>query len=98
MRVRNGVHLQQYSTNINQIPDSLLLRQEAQSLAGQPVAIDKLIPNPMVSPNPSIGNGATQSPMIVAGQLDRPVPQYTGLSLGGYGCCGSNLQFRCRLP
>ena len=24
------------------------------------------------------------------GQLDRPYPQYTGLSLAGYGCCSSN--------
>ena len=85
----HGVHLQQYSTNINQIPDSYVAQAEAQSLAGLPVAIDQPIPNPLVSPNPSIGNGATQSPTILAGQLLRPYPQYTGLSLGGYGCCGS---------
>jgi hypothetical protein len=85
----HGVHLQQYSTNINQIPDSYVAQAEAQSLAGQPVAIDQPIANPLVSPNPSIGNLATQSPTILAGQLLRPYPQYTGLSLGGFGCCGS---------
>ena len=36
------------------------------------------------NPNPSL-NGAT----VAAGQLERPYPQYNGLSLGGYGCCGS---------
>ena len=85
----HGVHLQQYSTNIDQIPDSYIAQAEAQSLAGQPVTIDQSIPNPMISPNPSIGNGPTQSPTILKGQLDRPYPQYTGLSLGGFGCCGS---------
>ena len=29
-------------------------------------------------------------PQVPEGQLDRPYPQYTGLSLAGYGCCGSN--------
>jgi hypothetical protein len=52
--------------------------------------IDTLIQNPMVSPNPSIGNGPTQSPMILAGQFDRPFPQYTNVSLAQFGCCGSS--------
>jgi hypothetical protein len=37
------------------------------------------------NPNPSL-NGAT----VTAGQLERPYPQYNGLSLGGFGCCGSS--------
>jgi hypothetical protein len=85
----HGVHLEQYSTNINQIPDSYVAQASAQFAAGQPVSISQQIPNPLVSPNASIGNLSTQSPTIVAGQLDRPYPQYTGLSLGGYGCCSS---------
>jgi hypothetical protein len=32
----------------------------------------------------------TQNPTILAGQLDRPNPEYSGLSLVGDGCCGSN--------
>ena len=36
------------------------------------------------NPNPSL-NG----PTVAAGQLERPYPQYNGLSLAGYGCCGS---------
>jgi len=48
------------------------------------VTIDQPVKNPLSSPNPSL-NG----PTILAGQLDRPYPQYTNLSLAGYGCCGS---------
>jgi hypothetical protein len=93
----HGVHLQQYSTNINQIPDSFVA-QAASQFNPDPncvlpacdpnaaVTIHQIVPNPMAntSPNPTIG-AAT----IIAGQLDRPHPQYLGLSLGGYGCCSS---------
>jgi Carboxypeptidase regulatory-like domain/TonB dependent receptor len=72
----HGVHLEQYNTNIDQIPDSAL---------SQGAALATLVPNPLVgSPNPAL-NG----PTIEAGQLLRPYPQYNGLSLGGYGCCSS---------
>lgn len=82
----HGVHLPQYSTHLNQIPDSFVAQAAAQAAAGQPVTIQGQIPNPMAgtSPNATIG-----APNIVAGQLDRPFPQYTDLNLGGYGCCGS---------
>ena len=81
----HGVHLQQYSTNIDQLPDTLW------SQAG---ALTVQVPNPMgvsatnplgTNPNPSL-NGAT----VAAGQLERPYPQYNGLSLAGYGCCESS--------
>lgn len=87
----HGVHLPQYNPNyeINQISDTLVAQAATQSAAGQPVAIDQPIMNPLVSPNPSIGNLSTQTPMILAGQLERPYPQYTNLSLAGYGCCES---------
>jgi len=72
----HGVHLQQYSTHINQIPDSFLSQQAG--LVAQ-------VPNPLVgSPKPNL-NGAT----IEAGQLDRPYPQYNDVNLAGYGCCNS---------
>jgi len=82
----HGVHLAQYNPNddINQIPDSYIAQAAAQAAAGQPVTIDQPVKNPLSSPNPSL-NG----PTILAGQLDRPYPQYTNLSLAGYGCCGS---------
>ncbi|HUO33353.1 MAG TPA: TonB-dependent receptor [Candidatus Acidoferrum sp.] len=89
-----GVHLQQYSTNINQVPDAYVAQAAAQCpgsvstvMAGCTPTIGTTIANPMAgtSPNPTIG-GAT----IFAGQLDRPYPQYNGLSLAGYGCCKSD--------
>ncbi len=80
----HGVHLQQYSTNINQIPDSFVVQAGQQFAAGQPVSIAQpLATNPLSTPNPTL------SAPLLAGQLDRPYPQYTGLSLGGFGCCGS---------
>jgi hypothetical protein len=72
----HGVHLQQYSTHINQIPDSFLSQQAG--LIAQ-------VPNPLVgSPKPNL-NG----PTIAAGQLDRRYPQYNDVNLAGYGCCSS---------
>ena len=85
----HGVHLQQYSTNINQIPDSFIAQAAAQAAAGQTPTIAQpfttLNPNPIVSPDPSL-----QGNTVPQGQLNRPFPQYTGLSLAGFGCCSSN--------
>jgi hypothetical protein len=81
----HGVHLAQYSTNIDQIPDSFVTQAAAQEAAGQPVTIAQLVPNPLAGS----GNANLNGPTVFQGQLDRPYPQYNGLSLGGYGCCGS---------
>jgi hypothetical protein len=83
----HGVHLPQFNPNINQIPDSFINTAATQFANGQLVPdIAAQIPNPMAgtSPNATIG-GAN----IVAGQLNRPYPQYNGLNLWGFGCCGS---------
>ena len=73
-----GVHLQQYSTNINQLSDTLW---------SQGAALATQVANPMQGANPNSSlNGAT----VAAGQLERPYPQYNGLSLAGYGCCDSS--------
>jgi len=50
-------------------------------------ALTVQVANPMAgtNPNPSL-NGAT----VAAGQLERPYPQYNGLSLAGYGCVRSS--------
>jgi hypothetical protein len=87
-----GVHLEQYSTNINQIPDSFIAQAASQyTPCVQPcnpnanVAIDQPITNPFSGANTNL-----ETATILAGQLDRPYPQYSGLSLGGYGCCSSN--------
>lgn len=73
----HGVHLEQYATTVDQLPDYLW---------SQGAALTTQVANPMqgTNPNPSL-NGAT----VAAGQLERPYPQYNGLALGGYGCCGS---------
>ncbi len=83
----HGVHLPQFDTNVNQIPDSFVTQAAAEFAAGQPVTIAQPIANPMVgtSPNATIGG-----PTIVAGQLNRLYPQYTGLTLAGFGCCSSS--------
>ncbi|MGA7927549.1 MAG: TonB-dependent receptor [Candidatus Sulfotelmatobacter sp.] len=73
-----GVHLEQYNTNVDQLNDKLW---------SQGVALTAQVANPMAgtNPNPSL-NGAT----VAAGQLERPYPQYNGLSLNGFGCCESS--------
>ncbi len=82
----HGVHLPQYSTHLDQIPDPFVAQAAAQAAAGQPVSIAQTIKNPMAgtSANATIG-----APTIVAGQLARPFPQYTDVNLAGFGCCGS---------
>lgn len=81
----HGVHLQQYQTNVNQIADSFVAQAAAQAAGGATPTIATLIPNPLVGST----NTTLSSPTIFAGQLDRPYPQYNGLNLNGYGCCGS---------
>ena len=74
----HGVHLEQYSTNIDQLPDTLW---------SQGAALLTKVTNPMLGTNPNTSlNGAT----VLAGQLERPYPEYNGLSLAGFGCCGSS--------
>ena len=86
----HGVHLQQYQTNIDQIPDSFVTQAAAQYAANPSVTptIGTLVPNVLTSPNTALN--PTQTPMIHEGQYDRPYPEYNGLNLNGYGCCSSN--------
>jgi hypothetical protein len=77
----HGVHLEQYSTNVDQLPDKDW---------SQAAALTTAVPNPMSTANsPNNINPALNAPTIAAGQLERPYPEYQGLSLAGYGCCGS---------
>jgi hypothetical protein len=90
----HGVHLEQFNTNINQIPDSFITQAASQFAQGQPVAIGQHV-------CPAVGScvgiypfsqnlpGSLGPTGLVKGQLDRPFPQYAGLNLNGYGCCGS---------
>jgi hypothetical protein len=74
----HGVHLQQYQTEVNQLPDTMW---------SQGAALGAQVTNPMAgtNPNPSL-NGAK----VAAGQLERPYPEYNQVQLAGFGCCGSS--------
>jgi hypothetical protein len=99
----HGVHLEQYNPNINQIPDSFVTQAASQYNAALPgcssnanpiacanasVTIDQPVPtNPLAgSPNTTL----KASSLSYEGQLDRPYPEYLGMYLAGYGCCGSS--------
>ena len=91
----HGVHLANFnpSISINQIPDSFITQAAAQFAAGQPVSIAQpysAVVNGVTIHNPlSTPNAVLSAPSILAGQLDRPYPQYNQLSMWGQGCCGS---------
>src|SRR5580692_2192381 len=86
-----GVHLPSpNNVSINNIPDSFYAQAQEQENAGQPVSITQPIPNPFTGITTVSGLNPTNNPTIQAGQLDRPYPQYSGLSLVGDGCCSSN--------
>ena len=88
----HGVHLQQYSTNIDQIPDNFVAQAGAQCpgtvLTVAPGCTPSIL-NPVI--NTLQGQGtALSGATLPQGQFDRPYPQYSGLSLAGYGCCESS--------
>lgn len=84
-----GTHLPQYSQQIDQIPDQYLF-QAAQQVAAGKATPDIAVPiaNPYVAVA-SPGSGLS-SATILAGNLLRPHPQYSGVSLAGQGSFGSN--------
>lgn len=98
----HGVHLQQYSTNINQIGDSFVAQAASQYNAALPACGSSPTPiacaNASVTINQKITNPLHGSPnatlalptLANQGQLDRPYPEYLGMNLAGYGCCGSS--------
>jgi len=88
----HGVHLANYnpSISINQIPDSFIAQAASQFAAGQPVAIAQPFMINGVPANPlKTPNAVLSAPTVLAGQFDRPYPQYTQLNMAGQGCCGS---------
>jgi hypothetical protein len=97
----HGVHLEQFNTNINQISDGLLAQAASQyapctapcnpnagvtidqKVTAYPFACPSCNPTNSLPGNLGVGN-------VLQGQLNRPYPQYAGLSLNGFGCCSSN--------
>ena len=83
----HGVHLEQFNTNINQIPDSFVAQAHSQFANAQPVTITTPV---AVYPFSQQLPGNLGPSGLIQGQLDRPYPQYSGLNLNGFGCCGSS--------
>jgi hypothetical protein len=84
----HGVHLEQYQTQANQLPDKDWSLAATQCLGfnattGTCPALD----NPMFGANP---NPSLSGPNILVGQLERPYPEYNQVQLAGFGCCGSS--------
>jgi hypothetical protein len=85
----HGVHLEQFNTNINQIPDSFIAQAQQQFAAGGASAV--AIAQPVTTyPFSQSLPGSLGPTGLLQGQLDRPFPQYSGLNLNGFGCCGSS--------
>jgi hypothetical protein len=100
----HGVHLEQSNTNVNEISDGLIATAASQFAtggaaavainqpitgttvcgAGQSAVADNCYPFSQSLPG-GLGPG-----VLLAGQLSRPYPQYAGVNLNGFGCCGSN--------
>lgn len=99
----HGVHLPQFNTNVNQIPDGFIAQAAAQAATGQDPTINQSPAGCALAPGASIGTTAPNAcnPLslgvgalapgvtIRQGQLDRPFPEYAGLNLNGQGCCDS---------
>lgn len=91
-----GTHLPLYGSQINQIGNNFLAQaatQCATQLANTPllkrcnatgVPLLQSVPNPFFDPTTQTSY-ALSGPTTTVGQLSRPYPQYTGLSLAGQG-------------
>jgi hypothetical protein len=93
----HGVHLPQFNTNINQIPDSFIRQAQSQwdPVNGNAnVTIDQPVTSyPFGCPGCTVPNslpGGLSPGNLIQGQLDRPFPQYSGVNLNGQGCCDSS--------
>lgn len=88
----HGVHLEQFNTNVNQIPDRFIRQAASEAAAGGPVTIaQKVCPSLPCAAYPFNQDlpGALGPAGLTVGQLNRPFPQYGGLNYNGFGCCGS---------
>src|SRR5207247_1786935 len=84
----HGVHVPQFNTNINQIPDSFITAAAAQAAQGLVPTIANVVPTASYPSRPA-PSGSLSPGHLKQAQLDRPFPQYAGLNLNGQGCCGS---------
>lgn len=91
----HGVHLQQFRTSVDQIPDSFISQAASQYNPAIPTSVDpcqgvticqKVPAYPFSTSLP----GSLAPGKLIQGQLDRPYPQYTDVQLGAVGCCSSS--------
>jgi hypothetical protein len=100
----HGVHLEQYSTHINQIGNSFVTTAASQFNAALPgcagavnpvkcangfVTIDQQTVGANSNPLQGSPNANLNGSTILVGQLDRRYPQYNDVNLAGFGCCSS---------
>jgi Carboxypeptidase regulatory-like domain/TonB dependent receptor len=89
----HGVHLQQYSTNIDQLPDNFVAQAGAQCPGFVGITTTPCTPSIATQvANPLLGttNGTLTAATLPQAQFDRPYPQYVNLNLAGFGCCESS--------
>jgi Carboxypeptidase regulatory-like domain/TonB dependent receptor len=87
----HGVRLQQYNAQIDQIADSYIAQAASEYAAGGQSAVTIAQPVGAVNyPFSTTLPGALGPTSLIAGQLNRPYPQYTGVNLNGVGCCASH--------
>jgi hypothetical protein len=96
-----GTHLESYSQQINQIGDNFLSQAATQCAAESAitgtrcdatgVTLLQSVPNPFYDTTTGTAYALGTTTTSV-GQLDRPYPQYTGLSLAGQGSYDSSYQ------
>jgi hypothetical protein len=89
----HGVHLQQYSTNIDQLPDNFVAQAGAQCPGFVGVTTTPCTPSiatQITNPLAGTTNGTLTAATLPQAQFDRPYPQYVNLNLGGFGCCSSS--------
>jgi Carboxypeptidase regulatory-like domain/TonB dependent receptor len=92
----HGVHLQQFRTSVDQIPDSFISQAASQYNPAIPTSVDPCqgvtICQKVPAPYPFSTSlpGSLAPGRLIQGQLDRPYPQYTDVQLGAVGCCSSS--------
>jgi hypothetical protein len=87
----HGVHLQQYSDNVNQLSDTIMAQAATQCPTLPCGATAVAIAQPFAGTYPFNFNlpGALGASTLNVAQMDRPYPQFGGLSLYGDPCCSS---------
>jgi hypothetical protein len=89
----HGVHLQFFNTPIDQIPDSFINTAAQQYASGGLAAVT--IAQKVGAANYPFNvtlPGALGPANLNKGQLDRPFPQYTGVTINGEPCCSSRYE------